>query len=98
MDQGKSRWIKANYGGEIEPPSPLPSPPGCCARPLGVLRTATGEGERDEMMKNEPSRLRSLKPNPTKSNQIKPDQDGSRAILDPGAGRWIKTGAAELRF
>ena len=41
-EQSKSNRIRANRGGELEPPSPLPSPPGCCARPLGELRAANG--------------------------------------------------------
>src|SRR5216684_1853408 len=99
MDQGQLRWGDgAALTLALSPRVLRTAHWGCCARPLGVLRTATGEGERDEMMKNEPSRLRSIKPNPTKSNQIRPNQTKSDQIKPNQTGsRRVKGNSRSRR-
>src|SRR5713226_914927 len=88
MDQGQLRW---GDGAALT-----------LALSPRVLRTAAGEGERHEMMKNEPSRLRSIKPNPTKKNgpaRIKAQAVGSRLArtkLDLGRTRCMRGNAERM--
>jgi hypothetical protein len=59
--------------------------------PRIMRNTRNGE----ERTRQDHGQSNQIQPNPTKSNRIKADRDGSRPVQDQGAGRSIKAGAGE---